>query len=158
MTIDVSPEIICTCGQIVFEADVAYCSDCGDAICKDCYTDCLTCGKMYCINCSQNASQCLKCHTKHNLSKNDEKAYLVIGGVKTPVKNSQFIINKTSSYNARDITLTLQGKTYKFCYRTIVFSKENEVFEYLIHFEEVKKIDIWQPEEEYDDYGMGVWF
>lgn len=157
---DISSEVLCTCGKVVLEADVAFCSDCGDVICKECYTDCLTCGKMYCINCSKSASQCLRCHTQHKIGISQDKAYLVLDGMNMmPVKNSPFLIAKTSLANARDVTLSIQGKTYRFSYRSIEYNKTNHTFEYYMYFQEIQ--NPWKDDNEevpwYDDYSTLGW-
>lgn len=160
-------EVICTCGRCVFEADLSFCADCGDVMCKDCHTDCFTCGKMYCINCSQSPTRCLKCDYKMAKPKTDEKAFLVLdGGVATPIKNSAFMIKKTSLMNARDITLELAGTKYKFCYRQMVQNEANSArFDYFLYFEKVspsidpeldrkiREVFNGLDDFDYDDYG-----
>lgn len=143
-------EVICTCGRCVFEADVTFCSGCGDVMCKDCYTDCFTCGKMYCINCSQSPVRCLKCDTKRAMPKIDEKAFLVLDGkvnVATAIKNSAFMIQKTGITNARDITLDLGGNKYRFCYRQMVLNEQDK-FDYFLYFEEIKETTLTEEQIE----------
>lgn len=160
---NVAPEVICTCGKIVFEVDLNYCSSCGDVMCKDCYTDCFTCGKMYCCNCSNSSTECIRCGLGRKLKQVDEKAFMVIEGVATPIKNSAFMISKTSVTNARDITLELLGKKYRYSFRSVVQNeKDRERFDYFIYFEEVDEIaekvrEIFDEYEEYDDYGIIGW-
>lgn len=167
-------EVICSCGMVIFEADSIFCGSCGDMACKDCYTDCLTCGKMFCSNCSQNIAQCIKCHEIMNKSmkKADEKAFLVIGGKTTPVKNSLFMIEKTSIPNARDIVLNFGDKEYRYLYRAHIERDDNSrIFDYFLYFEEQKPIDkiskAFEQEVknlfdsvddiEYDDYSTLNW-
>lgn len=162
--LDISPEIVCSCGRCIFEADANYCSSCGDVMCKACYTDCLTCGKMYCENCSHNPAQCLKCHSSRTQSDVKSKAFLVLdGGVSTPIKNSPFMILKTSVPNARDITLRLAGNNYKYCYRQMVRNKEDNGYDYFLYFEKdtfsnelhrkIKEAFDDFSDGDYDDYG-----
>lgn len=174
MSLGIANEVFCSCGGIIFEVDSIFCASCGDIACKGCYTDCLTCGKMYCSNCSQNTVQCLKCH--HNRQpkepQHNEKAFLVLDGqTGILIKNSQFMIKKTSIANSRDIKLNLNGKTYRFCYRSMVSTLNDlDKFDYFLFFEEVKNKSYFHEfenqvkdlfttsyQEEYDDYGNLGW-
>lgn len=162
-----SPQIFCSCRNIIYEMDMMNCRGCGDVICEDCYTDCFDCGKQYCKNCSESSTQCIKCNVNSTLSVANEKAFLVIDKVITPIKNSYFMIVKTAIPNARDIRLKLNGKTYKYVYRSLEKHKDSKnKFDYFLHFEEdineeqlAKKIrdslNEWQGDfmSEYDDYG-----
>jgi hypothetical protein len=93
----------------------------------------------------------------------------VIGGVATPIKNSAFMIQKSSLENARDIRLTLEGEEYKYLYRSLQERKdERNKYDYFLYFEKVVVTDddianriresmrIWNEThgiDEYDDYG-----
>jgi hypothetical protein len=172
-----SPQVICTCGQIVYEMDTMYCAGCGDVMCQDCYTDCFGCGKMYCCHCSESSTMCLKCNLDRNLKYQPitEKAYLVINGVSTPIKNSAFMIQKSTLSNARDIRLTLEGETYKYLYRSLVERKDEKLkFDYFLYFEKIElttddianrireSMRIWNEQQGldddyYDDYSTLGW-
>jgi hypothetical protein len=168
-----SPQVICSCGQVIYEIDMMNCSCCGDVMCEDCYTNCFDCGKMFCHNCSESSTQCLKCNLNSTLKASDEKAFLVINGVTTPIKNSAFMIHKSSLNNARDIRLILEGVEYQYIYRALHQRKDNEKkFDYFLYFEEVKKdsdklaeknkesMRFWNEKygyDDYDDYGNLGW-
>jgi hypothetical protein len=158
------PQVGCSCGKIVYEMDTMNCACCGDVMCQSCYTDCFDCGKMYCKNCSESHTQCLKCHLDKTLNDKAEKAYLVIGKESRPIRNAQFMIDKSALPNARDIRLTLEGKTYKYCYRALQQRSDDKMkFDYFLHFEEEKTLDDLARHvrealsefdgEDYDDYG-----
>jgi hypothetical protein len=172
------PQVICSCGKIIYEIDTMFCSGCGDVTCENCYTDCFDCGKMYCSNCSENTSQCLRCNINSNIKVPDEKAFLVINGVTTPIKNSAFMIQKTSLVNARDIRLTLNGVEYRYTYRSLTQTENDKmIYDYHLYFEEVKQVANMNDEEfaisvrnalrsfnethgladEYDDYSTLGW-
>lgn len=169
----IANEVFCSCGKVIFEVDAIFCSSCGDMACKECFTDCLTCGKMFCSNCSKNHVQCIKCHydLTARMKKIDEKAFLVIGAEVTPIKNSTFMIEKTSLANARDIVLNFGGKEYRYCYRAHVERDDgSKIFDYFLYFEEQKPIDklskafeeemkkIFEDvDTEYDDYSSLNW-
>lgn len=171
--------VFCSCSKIICEIDMMNCSGCGDAMCENCYTDCFDCGKMYCKNCSENDMQCLRCSldSKLKLIVPNEKAFLVIGGINTPIKNSAFMIQKTSRLDARDIRLTLEGIEYRYTYRSLHQTEDDNMkYDYFLYFEEVKKIDKINDEDfvksvrdslrafnethgfdDYEDYGTLGW-
>jgi hypothetical protein len=135
--------------------DASFCDDCGDVMCYDCMTECTHCGQRKCSNCSENNVECIRCHVN---TPKPEKAYLVINGEHYPVKNSQFLIEKTNEYD-RELSLKLDGKEYKFSYRSLCQRKDQEIYDYYIHFiRVVKKEDtnyyLDEIADDFDDYGI----
>jgi hypothetical protein len=67
-----------------------------------------------------------------------DKAYLVIDGEATPIKNSHFMVERTSIENARDITLKLDGRQFQFSHKTLCRKEDSENFDYFIYFKEIE--------------------
>jgi hypothetical protein len=132
--------IACSCGQLIHEMDSMFCTGCGDVMCYDCLTECVHCSGTYCVHCSDNGAECIKCHLE--VPSSIGKAYLVIDGDRIPVKNSDYLINKTSISNARELTLRLKGRRFQYSYRSLHLQDNKRLYDYIIHFEEVVELEL----------------
>lgn len=157
-----TPTVICTCGQHIHEIDTLFCNTCGDVMCQDCMAECVHCDNGVCIHCQETHNECIKCYSNPVINKTD-KAYILINGETTPISNSEFMIQKTSS--KEKITLKLDGRIFDYKYRTITTNGDNHKY-FMLFDEVVESIDYENPlsridrirSEFYDHYNGEEWY
>lgn len=126
--------LVCSCSRYIHEIDVIYCEGCGDVACYDCMVDCSHCSKGFCKNCASNDFECIKCNVKHSRKDVSDlgTVFIVIDGKSIPVKNKDFLVNKTEEYFY--MTLNLNGKEYEYMYRMAYPREEGNLYDYFIYF------------------------